>query len=93
MFYIAKCKECNHLLHSSDSHTLKQKMASHRSVSHKENFVFVADVPLKDFENFTITRIRNKYAETMLKKLLETKGYYKFYRNLEQLAERTQSLL
>jgi len=62
-------------------------MAEHRSTSHKENFVFVADIRLKDFENFTITRIRNKHGQKMLKTLLETKGYYKFYRNLGQLAD------
>ena len=68
-------------------------MAGHLSKSHKLNYGFVADLRLSEFETFTITRIRNKYAELMLKKLLKTKGYYNFYRNLGQLADRrTQSL-
>ena len=68
-------------------------MAGHRSTSHKENFVFVADVRLKDFESFTITRIRNKYAEMMLKKLFEDKSFWQFYRNLGQLADIRINLL
>jgi len=62
-------------------------MAGHLSKSHKLNYGFVAGLRLSDFETFTITRIRNKHAQIMLKTLLKTKGYYKFYRNLGQLAD------
>ena len=85
MLYLAKCKECNHLLFASHSHTLKQRMADHLSVSHNQDYGLVADVPLKDFETFTITRV--KHNTEFLKNLLNQKRFWHFYRNLGKLAE------
>ena len=87
MLYLAKCRMCNQLLHSSDSHTLKHYMASHMTKSHKLDYgIFVADIPLRDFEHFLMVTIRSKSEANFIKNLLAQKTFWHFYRNFNRLA-------
>jgi len=88
MLYLAKCRMCNHLLHSSDSHLLKQYMASHMTKSHELDYgIFVADIPLREFEHFLVVTIRNKSEANFLKSLLAQKTFWHYYRNSNRIAD------
>ena len=87
MLYVVRCRLCNFLMLSVSSWMIKQRIAEHFTKSHGSDYLFVADVPLKDFEEVTIVRIRDKDTIQMLLKASKTKRFYHVYRNSKLLAQ------
>lgn len=87
MLYVVKCRLCNFLMLSVSVSTIKQQIAGHFTKSHGLDYLFVADVPLKDFEDVAVVRIRDKTAIKMLLKASKSKRFYHVYRNHRRLAE------
>lgn len=72
---------------SIDVSMIKQRIAGHFTKSHRLDYGFVADVPLKDFEEVMIVRIRDKAKVEMLLKASKSKRFYHVYRNHLRLAQ------
>jgi len=72
---------------------LKQYMASHMTKSHKLDYgLFVAEIPLREFEHFLVVTIRGKGEANFIKNLLAQKTFWHYYRNSSRLAVARNSL-
>ena len=59
MFYIGRCHRCGFIVSNADCQLFKSLMAQHMNQSHGQDYCFVHAIPLMDFEDFTIIRIRD----------------------------------
>lgn len=89
MLYVARCRLCNFLMLSTDVSLIKELIAGHFYKSHGCSCGFVADVPLKDFEEVSIVRIRNKLTIQTLKAVVKNPHFWHTYRNQHLLAKAT----
>jgi len=67
---------------------LKQEIATHFDKSHKTDFgCFLSDIPLREFEDITIVRIRDKKQIVVFKEAVKNPHFWHTFRNLNVLAE------
>jgi hypothetical protein len=60
-------------------------MATHLNTSHRQDYLFTATIPIKDFEDFTVTRIRDSETIATLLSVFRNRGYWKAIRTHPQL--------
>jgi len=88
MLYVGKCHLCGFLLMAEDVLAFKQKIASHFDKSHRIDFgAFVADVPLRDFEEVLIFRVRDSLEVARIKEAVKNPKFWHSYRNHARLAK------
>jgi len=80
MLYVGKCKECSFIVSAEDYISFKQEMATHLEKSHKLDIGFTFDIPLKDFDSFSIMRIRNNFVAVNLRVAMMTKSFWRTQR-------------
>jgi len=85
ILYIGQCKSCGFQVHSKDCADFKRLMATHLNTSHGQDYLFIRQIPLKDFEDFTITRIRDAEMIATLLPVFHNRGYWKAIRTHPQL--------
>lgn len=85
ILYVGRCKHCGFQVHSEDLSAFKSLMGSHLNKSHGEDYLFTSEIPLKDFENFTIARIRDTEVIATLLSVFRNRGYWKAIRTHPQL--------
>lgn len=56
-------------------------MAQHLNKSHGGDYVFVSKIPLGDFEDFVISRVKNADLVCMLEAVFGNRGYWKAVRS------------
>jgi len=72
---------------AEDILAFKQEIASHFDKSHGTEFgAFVSHVPLKEFEEMLIYRIRNKQEIAMVKESMKNPTFWHTFRNRMVLA-------
>jgi hypothetical protein len=79
MLYVGRCR-CGFVVQSEDCQAFKSLMAGHMNRSHGQDYLFVSGVPLKDFEDFTIVRLKDKQTVKLMKAVVGTRGYWKAIR-------------
>jgi len=85
MLYIGQCR-CGFQVYSTDCTAFKRLMAGHRNKSHGEDYLFVSQIPLKDFnEIFWITRVRDPEVVKVTLGVIGNRGYWKAIRLHPQL--------
>jgi len=73
---------------SEDVLDFKQKLASHFDKSHRIDFgAFVAEVPLRDFEEVHIERVRDSLEVARIKESVKSPKFWHSYRNHVKLAK------
>ena len=88
MLYIGVCALCGFLMIAEDILAFKQEIASHFDKSHGADFgAFVSHVPLKEFEEILIVRIRNKQEIAMVKESMKNPKFWHTFRNRTALAK------
>jgi len=85
MLYIAQCKLCDFLTHSTDVATFKDKVATHLD-KHGFDITFPSEMRLKSDEVVTILRIRSLNITKILLDLFKTPKFWHSYRNRNKLA-------
>ena len=91
MLYIAECKQCDFVMYSKDSATIKEKIADHL-LQHNIDIPYPSEIRLKSDDLITLLRIRSKNVVTILLQLFSTKKYWHGYRNRYKLASQIASL-
>jgi len=91
MLYIAECKQCDFVMWSKDSATIKEKIADHL-LKHGIDIPFPSEIRLKSDDLITLMRVRSKNVVTILLQLFSTKRYWHGYRNRYKLASQIASL-
>ena len=91
MLYIAECKQCDFIMWSKDSATIKEKIADHL-LQHDIDIPYPSEIRLKSDDLITLLRIRSKNVITILLELFKTKKYWHGYRNRYKLASQIASL-
>ena len=81
MLYVGKCKHCGFLVHSKDCHEFKSLMAKHLNDSHRGDYDFVSKIPLKDFEDFVISRIHDAEIVANLETVMKNRGFWRAIRS------------
>jgi hypothetical protein len=88
MLYFGICKLCGFVVHSLDVTAFKQKIADHFDKSHKLDYgCFVADIPLREFEDVRIIRIRNPVDIRSMLQAVKNPRFWHSFRNHERLAQ------
>ena len=85
ILYVGTCKSCGFQVHSKDFTDFKRLMATHLNTSHGQDYLFVASIPLKDFEDFTVVLIRDSETIATLLSVFHNRGYWKAIRAHPQL--------
>lgn len=85
ILYVGQCKSCGFQVHSEDSTEFKRLMATHLNTSHRQDYLFTSKIPIKDFEDFTVTRIRDSETVATLLSVFHNRGYWKAIRKHPQL--------
>ena len=80
LLYIGKCR-CGFQVHSKDCQEFKSLMAQHLNKSHGGDYVFVSKIPLGDFEDFVISRVRDPELVYTLDAVFGNRGYWKAIRS------------
>jgi len=80
ILYVGTCKSCGFQVHSEDSADFKTLMATHLNTSHGQDYLFTANIPIKDFEDFTVVRIRDSETIATLLSVFHNRGYWKAIR-------------
>ena len=87
MLYIGVCALCGFLVIAEDILAFKQEIATHFDKSHGAEYgAFVSHVPLREFEQMLIVRIRNKQEITMVKQSMKNPKFWHTFRNRYALA-------
>ena len=82
MLYCGVCDLCGFLLINEDILTFKQAIATHFDKSHGTKFgAFVSHVPLKEFEEMFIWRIRDKQQILQIKESMNNPRFWHKNRN------------
>ncbi len=88
MLYLGICDLCGFLLIAGDILAFKQEIASHFDTSHGTDYgAFVSHVPLKEFEEILIFRIRDKQEIARVKEAKKNPKFWHTFRNRYVLAE------
>ena len=87
MLYLGVCALCGFLVIASDILAFKQEIATHFDKSHGSDFgCFVSHIPLKEFEQILIVRIRNKQRILQIKESMKNPKMWNTFRNRMVLA-------
>ena len=82
MLYIGVCALCGFLVIAEDILAFKQEIATHFDKSHGSDFgAFVSHIPLKEFEQISIRRVRNKQEIAMVKQSINNPKTWHTFRN------------
>ena len=88
MLYIGVCALCGFLVTSDDVLAFKQDIATHFDKSHGADFgAFVSHVPLKEFEQIFVFRIRDVQEIATIKESMKNPKFWHTFRNRYVLAE------
>ena len=88
MLYIGVCDLCGFLLIFEDIDRFKQEVATHFDTSHGADFgCFVSNIPLREFEEINIFRIRDKKEIARIKMDMKNPAFWYSFRNRFALAE------
>lgn len=88
MLYIGVCDLCGFLVIASDILAFKQEIATHFDKSHGSDFgAFVSHVPLREFEQILVFRIRDKQEIARVKEAKKNPKFWHTFRNRYALAE------
>ena len=87
MLYVGVCALCGFLIIAEDILAFKQDIASHFDKSHGTDFgAFVFHVPLREFEEILIRRIRDRQEIAMVKESMKNPKMWHTFRNRMVLA-------
>ena len=87
MLYVGVCALCGFLVIAEDILSFKQEIATHFDKSHGSDFgALVSHIPLREFEQILIVRVRNKQEITMVKESMKNKKFWHTFRNRYVLA-------
>lgn len=81
MLYVGKCRQCGFQVHSKDCLAFKSLMAQHLNTSHEGDYYLVTRIPLGDFEDFVISRVKDAELVWTLDAVFGNKGYWKAIRS------------
>lgn len=88
MLYCGVCDLCGFLLIFEDIDRFKQEIGNHFDTSHGADFgCFVSHVPLREFEEMTIFRIRDKQEIARIKMDMKNPAFWNSFRNRFALAQ------
>jgi len=87
MLYVGVCCLCGFLVIAEDILAFKQEIASHFDKSHGTDFgAFVSHVPLREFEEIFVFRIRDKQEIARVKEAKKNPKFWHTFRNRYVLA-------
>ena len=87
MLYVGVCALCGFLVIADDVLAFKQEIATHFDKSHGSDFgAFVSHVPLKEFEQMLIVRIRDIQEIATIKESMKNPKFWHTFRNRYALA-------
>jgi len=88
MLYVGVCALCGFLVIAGDILAFKQEIATHFDKSHGAEFgAFVSQVPLREFEQMLIVRIRDRQEIARVKESMKNPKFWHTFRNRYVLAE------
>lgn len=86
MLYAGQCRRCGFQVYSIDCTGFKSLMARHLNKSHGEDYDFVSQITLKDFNVlFRLDRVHDPAIVKVLLGVLGKRGYWKAIRFHPQL--------
>lgn len=82
MLYAGQCRRCGFQVYSIDCTGFKRLMAQHLNKSHGEDYEFVSQITLKDFDalGFRIDRVHDPAIVKVLLGVMGNRGYWKAIR-------------
>ena len=87
MLYVGVCCLCGFLVIAEDILEFKQEIASHFDKSHGTDFgAFVSHVPLREFEEIFVFRIRDRQEIARVKEAKKNPKFWHTFRNRNVLA-------
>ncbi len=87
MLYLGVCALCGFLMIAEDILAFKQEIATHFDKSHGSDFgAFVSHVPLKEFEQILIVRVRDSQEIATIKEAKKNPKFWHTFRNRMVLA-------
>ena len=83
MLYCGLCDLCGYLLVFEDIGRFKQEIGNHFDTSHKGDFgCFCSGIPLKEFEQIFIWKIRGKQQIMQIKEAMKNPLFWQKQRNV-----------